>query len=307
MPDTARAQASPLAENLFRDGKRLMKDGRFAEACSAFEGSERAEHNIATTLSLADCKDKNHQYASAWALFLQADSQTRSDPSKAMLNATAKSRARALERRLSFLTIVVPEKVRIPELVVTCDGAPVDPSAWNRSIPVDGGPHVISDEAPGYEAWSTTVTLEPSGDRLSVELSSLKKLPARFDERRHEDHKVQPLTTKRQVAIAAAAAGLAAAGIGIYFGLDERSLRGQALATCPPSDCSSSAAVDAQAKNDRARGRALYANIGFGIASAAIVTSGVLWLLGAPVSQGTTIAMAPQLGHITGLMIMRRF
>src|SRR3954471_23530488 len=136
IPALAWGQASPQAEALFRDGKRLMKDGKLAEACAAFEGSEHAEHNVATVLSLADCREKNHQYASAWALFLQADSQTRSDPSKATLNATAKSRARALERRLSFLTIVVPEKVRIPELVVTCDGAPVDPSAWNRSIPV---------------------------------------------------------------------------------------------------------------------------------------------------------------------------
>src|SRR5262245_8732714 len=76
-------QASPEAEALFRDGKRMMKDGKFAEACAAFEGSERVEHSIATVLSLADCREKNHQYASAWALFLQAESQTRSDPSKA--------------------------------------------------------------------------------------------------------------------------------------------------------------------------------------------------------------------------------
>ena len=101
VPGVAWGQASPQAEALFRDGKRLMKDGKVAEACAAFEGSERAEHNVATILSLADCREKNHQYASAWALFLQADSQTRSDPAKATLNRTAKTRALALEPRLS--------------------------------------------------------------------------------------------------------------------------------------------------------------------------------------------------------------
>src|ERR1041384_5892582 len=118
-----------------------MKEGKHAEACAAFEGSERAEHNVATVLSLADCREKNKQYASAWALFLQADSQTRSDPSKAVLNTTAKNRARALESKLSYLTINVPDESRIPELVVSRDGAPVDPAEWNRSIPADGRPH----------------------------------------------------------------------------------------------------------------------------------------------------------------------
>src|SRR5687767_3933971 len=120
------AQPSPQAEVLFRNGKQLMKDGKYAEACAAFEGSERAEHNIATLMSLADCREKNRQYASAWALFLQADSQTRADPKLATLNTTAKTRALALEPRLSYLTINVPDESRVADLVVTRDGQPVD-------------------------------------------------------------------------------------------------------------------------------------------------------------------------------------
>ncbi len=110
----ASAQASPRAEALFRDGKQLMAEGKLAEACTAFEGSERLEHNVATVLSLADCREKAEQFASAWALFLQADSQTRGDSSKAMLNRTAKQRAKAIESRLSFLTINVPDESRVP-------------------------------------------------------------------------------------------------------------------------------------------------------------------------------------------------
>ena len=171
-PIAAHGQASPQAEALFRDGKQLMKEGKLAEACSAFEGSERAEHNVATVLSLADCREKNHQYASAWALFLQADSQTRSDPAKAALNTTAKRRAHGLESRLSYLTINVPDESRIPDLVVTRDGAPVDPAEWNRSIPADGGSHVIAGKAPGHESWSTTVTLQPESDKQAGEVGS---------------------------------------------------------------------------------------------------------------------------------------
>src|SRR5258706_2505083 len=129
LPAHAWGQASPQAEALFRDGKQLMKDGKIADACAAFEGSERAEHNIATVLSAADCREKNQQYASAWALFLQAESQTRSDPSKQMLNTTARTRANALEPKLSYLTIEVPD--RVPELVIGRDGNGVDAAEWN--------------------------------------------------------------------------------------------------------------------------------------------------------------------------------
>ena len=247
LPITAWGQASPQAEALFRDGKRLMKEGKLAEACAAFEGSERAEHNVATLLSLADCREKNHQYASAWALFLQADSQTRSDPSKATLNVTAKNRARALEPKLSYLTINVPDESRIPELVVSRDGAPVDPGEWNRSIPADGGSHVIAGKAPGHESWSTTVTLRPEGDKQSVEVPKFKALPEIInkpvrDERGYAEGlqpmiEPNPYTPRRKVAIGVAAGGVVIGGVAIGLGISASSLHSDALATCPPSAC----------------------------------------------------------------------
>lgn len=316
LPITAWGQASPQAEALFRDGKRLMKDGQLAEACSAFEGSERAEHNVATVLSLADCREKNHQYASAWALFLQADSQTRADPSKAVLNTTAKNRARALEPRLSYLTINVPDESRIPELVVTRDGAPVDQAEWNRSIPIDGGSHVIAGKAPGHESWSTTVTLRPETDKQSVEVPRFKALPEivnkppRDDAARSDEPppppEPSPFTRKRQIAIGVAAGGVVALGVGIGFGIKASSLHNDAVATCPPSACSPAAARDAQSKNDRARKDAVFANVGYGVAGAAIAAGAVLWFLGKPESP-TAVAIAPQLGAATGLAVMGRF
>ncbi|TMQ19259.1 MAG: hypothetical protein E6J91_06505 [Deltaproteobacteria bacterium] len=316
LPITAWGQASPQAEALFRDGKRLMKDGQLAEACSAFEGSERAEHNVATVLSLADCREKNHQYASAWALFLQADSQTRADPSKAVLNTTAKNRARALEPKLSYLTINVPDESRIPELVVTRDGAPVDQAEWNRSIPIDGGSHVIAGKAPGHESWSTTVTLKPETDKQSVEVPRFKALPeiinkpprddaARSDEAPRPPEP-SPFTRKRQIAIGVAAGGVVALGVGIGFGIKASSLHNDAVATCPPAACSPAAARDAQNKNDRARKDAMFANVGYGVAGAAIAAGAVLWFLGKPESP-TAVAIAPQLGAATGLAVMGRF
>jgi hypothetical protein len=317
IPAVAWGQASPQAEALFRDGKQLMKEGKLDEACPAFEGSEHAEHNVATILSLADCREKNHQYAAAWALFLQADSQTRSDPSKAVLNKTAKTRARALESKLSYLTINVPDESRIPELVVLRDGAPVDPAEWNRSIPADGGAHVIAGKAPGHESWSTTVTLKPENDKQAVEVPKFKALPeivnkpARDAEARLQVTQPQlpepsPFTPRRKIGIGVAAGGVVVAAVAIGLGASASSLRNDAVATCPPAACSPAAARDAQNKNDRARSRAMIANVGFGVAGAAVVAGAVLWFTGKPESS-RPIAIAPQVGSTTGLAVVGRF
>lgn len=320
LPTLAWGQASPQAEALFRDGKRLMKEGKLAEACAAFEGSDHAEHNVATVLSLADCREKNRQYASAWALFLQADSQTRGDASKATLNTTAKKRAIALEHKLSYLTINVPDESRVPELVVTRDGAPVDPAEWNRAIPADGGEHVVAGKAPGHESWSTTVTLKPEADKQAVEVPRFKALPEIVNKPavttaalRRDGELVaaagpepSPFTTRRKIAIGVAAGGAIAAGISIYFGLDARNLRNEAVATCPPSACSVDAAATAQRKNDQARSHGLYANVGFGVAGAAVIAGVVLWVTGKPESPDA-LAIAPQVGATNGLSILGRF
>ena len=323
LPITAWGQASPQAEALFRDGKRLMKDGKLAEACAAFEGSEHAEHNVATVLSLADCREKNHQYASAWALFLQADSQTRSDPTKATLNVTAKNRARALEPKLSYLTINVPDESRIPDLVVSRDGAPVDPAEWNRSIPADGGSHVIAGKAPGHESWSTTVTLRPESDKQSVEVPKFKALPEIVNKPARDDRgytegpqpviEPSPYTPRRKIAIGVAAGGVVIGGVAIGLGISASSLHSDALATCPPSACSPQNAADAHDKNQSAMRRALYANIGYAAAGVAVGAGVALWLLGKPEApskpeaRDAEVAIAPTVGQVNGLAVVGRF
>jgi hypothetical protein len=67
-------------------------------------------------------------------------------------------------------------------------------------------------------------------------------------------------------------------------------------------------AQDATATNDRARSRARYANIGYGVAGAALVAGGVLWLVGKPGSpRAGDVVVAPQLGDARGLAVLGRF
>ena len=51
---------------------------------------------------------------------------------------------------------------------------------------------------------------------------------------------------------------------------------------------------------------AVIANVGYGVAGAAIAAGAVLWFLGKPESPGA-IAIAPQLGDASGLAVVGRF
>jgi len=74
----AHAQSSGAqAETLFRQGKDLLAKGQIAEACAAFDASQKLDPNIATLLNQAACREKNGQLATAWGLFLDAERQTR--------------------------------------------------------------------------------------------------------------------------------------------------------------------------------------------------------------------------------------
>jgi hypothetical protein len=164
------------AETLFRQGKDLLARGKIAEACSAFDASQKLDPTIATLLNQAACREKNNQLATAWGLFLEAERQTRSATAGPNLqhHTTAATKAGKLEPRLSTLTITVPPEARVAGLEVLRGGEPVDPGAWNKALPVDGGSYEISARAPGNAQWSSTVTVGNEHDAKAIEIPKLK-------------------------------------------------------------------------------------------------------------------------------------
>lgn len=173
----AHAQPSGAqAETLFRQGKELMARGQIAEACAAFDASQKLDPNIATLLNQAACREKNGQLATAWGLFLEAERQTRSatDAQNQQHHQTAATKAARLEPRLSTLAITVPGENRVAGLEILRSGDPVDPGAWNRALPVDGGTYRITARAPGNAEWSSTITVGNEHDAKAIEIPRLK-------------------------------------------------------------------------------------------------------------------------------------
>ncbi len=174
----ANAQVSATAEALFADGRALLKDKKYAEACPKLAESLRLDPAIGTMLYLADCYEKNGQTASAWAMF--------NDAVNAAHNATqpdrelkAKLRVQALNPKLVKLSIAPgPGTLGLPGLEIKRDGVVIGSALFGTSVPVDPGDHKIQVSADGKKPWSGTVTVPgKAGTAIAFVLPALEDLP----------------------------------------------------------------------------------------------------------------------------------
>ncbi len=163
--DTATAQA------LFDQGKKLMGEKKYAEACAKFEESQKLDPGLGTQTNLAICYESMGRTASAWSLYLEvagaAKSSNQTDREK-----KARDAARALEPKLSKLTIEVTSP---PDgLEVKRNGQSVGKATWGTPIPVDPGEIKLTAMAPDRKLWEKTITVDKPGE-TTVTVPELEK------------------------------------------------------------------------------------------------------------------------------------
>ncbi|MEO8553417.1 MAG: hypothetical protein ABI678_25765 [Kofleriaceae bacterium] len=304
----ARAQ-SPQAESLFDQGDSLEKQGKTAEACQAFEASNRIEARAGTLIRLGACREQNHQLASAWSAYKDALTRVK-DATKRKI---ATDKVAELAPRLSYLTVNVPAASQLPNLEITRDGHAIDPGVWNHPVPFDGGTYAIEAHAAGHVAWKRSTTIPDEHGQISIDVPALAEAPHVEAATEPPPPVVQPVpppvapapeesawTGKRKVAVVVAGVAVLAGVGGVVFGALAKSKQSSADKLCPHELCNSPSDLTV-ANHDLslARSRALDANISFGIAGAAAIAAGVLWLTGAPEERAIVVAAAPGAAVLT--------
>jgi hypothetical protein len=157
-----------LAEALFQQGKRLLEKGDSAAACPKLAESLRLDMATGTLLALAMCHESEGRLASAWAEYAEVVTRAQTE-GRTDREASARRSVRALEPRLSTLTVLVPDAaVGVGGLRVERDGESLAPLAWSTALPVDPGPHIVSASAPGRRPWSTVVQIGAFAERMTV-------------------------------------------------------------------------------------------------------------------------------------------
>ena len=202
------------AEALFRQGRELMTAGKLAEACAAFDASQKLDPATTTLFNQADCREKNKQLATAWGLFVEAERQTRAavDDTGMRLHKVAVERAAKLEPRLSKMTVKVANPIE--GLAVLRDADVIEPGEWNRALPIDGGTYTFTAKVANREVWSEIVTVGAEGDNSAVEVN-LKHVHAPPQEDRSAP---QPAQIANPTAPSRGNAKLATVGAAVLLG-----------------------------------------------------------------------------------------
>jgi len=130
-PAPARAEGgnAALAESLFREGKRLSGERKFAEACPKFAESYKLDPGLGTLLNLAICHESEGKPATAWAEFSEASSRAKreGDNDRAQL---ANEHVRALEPKLAHVSIALAPGAAVPGLVINSMAESWRPPHW---------------------------------------------------------------------------------------------------------------------------------------------------------------------------------
>lgn len=173
----ADAQADArVAQALFEEGRALMNDKRWAEACPKLAESQRLDPGGGTLLNLALCHAGEGKTATALVELHDALAAAIRD-GRADREELAREAIAELEEEVPKLTVEVPPAARVEGLEVKLDEAPLVPAAWGVATPVDPGAHVVRVTVPGRPPWTAVVSLAPR-ERKSVSVSPPTEAPA---------------------------------------------------------------------------------------------------------------------------------
>lgn len=296
------AQAQGRA--LFNDGTALFARGDFEAACPKFEASLKAYPGIGTRGKLAECYEKLGRYASAWAAYREvAQLAMRSgDPVREQV---ASARAKALEPKLSYVTISLAPSNDSPGLVIKRGGVELERAKLGSAEPVDSGAIAVEITAPGRKAFSTQLTAV-QGQSVKFDVPSL--VPSGSDsappppppppppkETLTEPPGVHgdPPAWQKPTGLVVLGLGVVGLGVGTVFGLSARSKYNSAFEGGGGCDrATKQCDAPGQASIDDARSKATLSTILFA-AGGALTVAGAIIFITAPSSRSRALTVAP--------------
>ena len=268
------------ADKLFREARALMGKGTYEPACPKLEESQKLDPAPGTQYQLAVCYESTNRPATALALFLEvadlAQKAGYKDKEK-----VARDNAAALEPKVPRIVIEVDAKQRVSGLVVTRDGAAVDPSQFGRPILLDPGEATIEATAPGKKPFRSVVTIQGVGTRVTVPIQ-LEDLAPREQPPPPPKSSFGPFHI---AAVGAAAVGVGGVVVGSVFGMSAKDAYEKAInddTLCPTKK---TCYPEGKRLVDGARGDALVSTIAFA-AGGVFLAGGVVLFVLAPTLTG---------------------
>ena len=304
------------AEALFEQGRSLVAEGKFAEACPRFADSQRLDPSPGTLLNLASCYEKLGRTATAWATYREAASAANA-ANRADYVASAQRHADALAQKLARLTTTVAQPV--DGLQIRRDGVDVARAEWGVPIPVDAGSHTIEASAPGHKPWSTTVDVAQDGAQAAVAVPALEAAPV-------EATPPAPAVTpppaptapppapvdtgtgngQRVAGLVVGGVGVVGLGLSALFAAFAKGKYNDSLNNCQTTNVNLCSQTGVNQRND-ALTDGNVASVSFGVGLAALVGGGVLWFTAprAPSAATGSVRVSPMVGVGSGGAVLQ--
>jgi hypothetical protein len=298
----AQATDKAAAEALFKEGRQLIQDGKYEQACQKLEASQQLDAGVGTLLYLGECYSRSGRTASAWATFLEAASLAKSQ-GQADREKIARQRAAAMEPQLSKIVVVAD---RVQGMEILHNGRAVPQASWGVPIPVDPGPQTIEARAPGRNAWSTTITVNQGPGSTNITIPTLETAPETAAPNEPPTPAVAEEPTapapsrpapeakgsaQRTVGFIAGGVGLVGMAVGSVFGVLAIDKNAESLDECRTDTLCSERGLTLRSE---AQDSATYSTIAF-VAGGALLTTGVILVLSAPSAgetAGTQVAIS---------------
>ena len=275
---TRSVEETARAEVRFHAGERLFDDKQYEAACAAFDESERLDPQLGTLLNLAFCQEQLGKTATAWHEYsvgaVWAEQRGQHDRQTWALR-----RATEVGRRVPIVVLDLPPGVE--GYTIELDGGAVAPSTWGTPLSVDPGAHIVRISARGHRARQLALTI-PEGPitqslaipKLQVRTEASAALPA---EELTPDEPARTGSGRTILGLAGIGIGVAAVGVGSYFGVRTFSKKSDASSHCVGAQCDATGVM----LQDDAHRSATASTVLFGVGAAA-VGLGVLLVWTAP-------------------------
>lgn len=157
------------SKELFDEGRQLMAEGKYAQACPKLAESHKLKPGIGTLYNLADCHDKNGEVELAYTEFSEVVQRTKA--------ALQEDRQRDAEARLKEITAKVARVVvSVPatryKVEILLDNKKLPKEKWNKEMIIVAGDHTVratTDQDDG-DPYEDTVTLEGGGKKTVINI-----------------------------------------------------------------------------------------------------------------------------------------
>ena len=225
-------------------GYQLAQDGKCEAAIPHFVESLKLDVKAITLINLASCEEKTARLADALGHWVEARSRAQTE-GNAGIEEEAEKRAKALEPRLSKLTVAVAGAPA--DVEVTRDGVVLGAASMGVALPVNPGTHTLVVHAKGHEDLAQSVTLA-EGESKRVELAMgavrIEKPPAAGRGAPAQGREPRGVSALVFVGIGTAIVG---AGVGTVTGILAFGKASAARDACPSERCTTAGleAVDA--------------------------------------------------------------